>query len=301
MVAKRRGRSVSAGQIELDLRGKDECNGDTQLEAARDAEPTAKEAALVAGQLSFDDIWDEESAEEHLRAEGQGTLGASGADPVRGNTEPGPLLRGAGGAGTDTGGLGGDEPGEEALGRPSVFGAGRAAERDPETGRGDRVERPGVDPTGIERGRSAGGVGGNSTVGGDAGGLGVQDAGQRNLRRTGANSGRGRGLAASGGILGRPGGAKEPVSIPRGEYGNSEAGDGSAVQPLATEPGRVIGPSFTPHSQEDLAPSGAKVRYEANVVAIRLAHQLPSENRPATVDEQQVLARFSSWGAVPSD
>lgn len=48
----------------------------------------------------------------------------------------------------------------------------------------------------------------------------------------------------------------------------------------------------------DLAPSGAKARFRANVEAIRLARTLMAEDRPASAEEQQVLARWSSWGAV---
>ncbi|MDO5067448.1 MAG: helicase [Propionibacteriaceae bacterium] len=48
-----------------------------------------------------------------------------------------------------------------------------------------------------------------------------------------------------------------------------------------------------------MAPSGAKARYRANVEALRLAQQLHTEGRAATAEEQQVLARWSSWGALP--
>ena len=54
-----------------------------------------------------------------------------------------------------------------------------------------------------------------------------------------------------------------------------------------------------PSSQDDLAPSGAKARFEANVAAIRLARALTKEDRTATAEEQHVLARWSSWGAIP--
>ncbi|MDN5930238.1 MAG: hypothetical protein L0I24_04120 [Pseudonocardia sp.] len=46
-------------------------------------------------------------------------------------------------------------------------------------------------------------------------------------------------------------------------------------------------------------PSGAKARVRANLAAIRVVHGLHSEQRPATADEQQILARWSGWGAVP--
>lgn len=54
-----------------------------------------------------------------------------------------------------------------------------------------------------------------------------------------------------------------------------------------------------PSSQEDIAPSGAKARFRANVAAIRLAHELADQDRHATGEEQRVLARWSSWGAIP--
>ncbi|BDH10476.1 UvrD-helicase domain-containing protein [Streptomyces hygroscopicus] len=56
---------------------------------------------------------------------------------------------------------------------------------------------------------------------------------------------------------------------------------------------------FQPRSQDDLAPSGPLTRMRANISAIRTLHTLRAEERPATPDEQAVLARWSSWGAVP--
>ncbi|OYO08831.1 helicase [Enemella evansiae] len=53
-----------------------------------------------------------------------------------------------------------------------------------------------------------------------------------------------------------------------------------------------------PASHDDLAPSGAKARFGANVAAIETVRTLTQQQRPATADEQQVLARWSSWGAV---
>lgn len=56
---------------------------------------------------------------------------------------------------------------------------------------------------------------------------------------------------------------------------------------------------FVPETQQMLAPSGPKARFAANVAAIEVADQLRAENRPATADEQQKLAKWSSWGAIP--
>ena len=52
-------------------------------------------------------------------------------------------------------------------------------------------------------------------------------------------------------------------------------------------------------TREPAAPSGPKARYDANVAAIRLIRQLDQDQRPATPQEQTVLARWSGWGAIP--
>ncbi|MDN6400133.1 MAG: hypothetical protein L0K01_06720, partial [Brachybacterium sp.] len=46
-------------------------------------------------------------------------------------------------------------------------------------------------------------------------------------------------------------------------------------------------------------PSGARARYSANLDALGLARVLDEEQRPATEQEQAVLAGWSSWGALP--
>ncbi|GIJ29997.1 hypothetical protein Vqi01_51590 [Micromonospora qiuiae] len=60
------------------------------------------------------------------------------------------------------------------------------------------------------------------------------------------------------------------------------------------------GPRFRPADQADLAPSGEAARIKANIAALRVLRTLQADQRPATVDEQQVLARWSGWGAVPA-
>ena len=54
-----------------------------------------------------------------------------------------------------------------------------------------------------------------------------------------------------------------------------------------------------PASTHTLVPSGAKARVRANIAAIELLDALRDAGRPATVDEQPVLAAWSGWGAVP--
>ena len=55
---------------------------------------------------------------------------------------------------------------------------------------------------------------------------------------------------------------------------------------------------FTPGSDGDLAPSGVVARLEANLAAIKVVKALQAETRAATPAEQEILARWSGWGAV---
>ena len=67
-----------------------------------------------------------------------------------------------------------------------------------------------------------------------------------------------------------------------------------------THDGPVTDPArFRPQGQDDLAPSGAASRVAANLAALRALRMLQAEDRPATPEEQAVLARWSGWGAVP--
>ncbi|WP_146207073.1 UvrD-helicase domain-containing protein [Streptomyces tirandamycinicus] len=61
----------------------------------------------------------------------------------------------------------------------------------------------------------------------------------------------------------------------------------------------VDAPRFRPGSQEDLAPSGERGKAKANVAAVQTLRRIQAENRPATEEEQQILARWSGWGALP--
>ncbi|WP_133059006.1 MULTISPECIES: SNF2-related protein [unclassified Nocardioides] len=56
---------------------------------------------------------------------------------------------------------------------------------------------------------------------------------------------------------------------------------------------------FVPAGQVDLAPPGVAAKVAANLEALRLLRRIESEDRAATGDEQQALARFAGWGALP--
>lgn len=48
-----------------------------------------------------------------------------------------------------------------------------------------------------------------------------------------------------------------------------------------------------------MAPAGEKAKARANLAALTLLRDLEAEGRPATGDEQAVLARWSGWGSLP--
>ncbi|GHB76263.1 hypothetical protein GCM10010331_75210 [Streptomyces xanthochromogenes] len=109
----------------------------------------------------------------------------------------------------------------------------------------------------------------------------------------------------------------------RGEDGRSDAGDGPPAAGGQAEGGSADGPGsgaegdrvpgagggqpgrgaapvvFRPASQEDLAPAGERAKAAANLEAVRVLKRVREEKRPASADEQRVLARWSGWGSVP--
>lgn len=179
----------------------------------------------------------------------------------------------------------------QARGLEPLTDAGASAPQDGETD-GERVRAdgpaslddvpapgtgPDAGPGGVLRGAGGGGAGADR--GADAGADGRSDAGDGSRAAGGEAEGRaadGEGAGSSGD---RAGGA-----------GGGEPGRGAA--PVATR--------FRPSSQEDLAPAGERAKAHANLAAIRTLKRLEVEERPpATLEEQQILARWSGWGSVP--
>ena len=74
---------------------------------------------------------------------------------------------------------------------------------------------------------------------------------------------------------------------------------GGERRAAGTGPGQLTARRFRPNGQDDLAPSGAVARIRANLAALTTLRAIQRENRPATPDEQAILARWSGWGAVP--
>src|SRR5262249_37637120 len=70
------------------------------------------------------------------------------------------------------------------------------------------------------------------------------------------------------------------------------------AEPLVAAPAEA--PVFRPTGQVDLAPATEKARLAANMEALRTLRTIQREGRPATAEEQETLARWSSWGALPN-
>ncbi|NKZ93281.1 DEAD/DEAH box helicase family protein [Rhodococcus hoagii] len=88
-----------------------------------------------------------------------------------------------------------------------------------------------------------------------------------------------------------PTAAADPVAEPAAE---AETVAESAASSATAEPGGDFA-----LGADVLAPSAAKQRARANLNALALVASLVAEDRPATADEQRVLAQWSGWGGVP--
>src|SRR5205823_4965537 len=85
-----------------------------------------------------------------------------------------------------------------------------------------------------------------------------------------------------------------------GPAGSRTRGSRRLEQPGAARPEAAArAATFHPATQADLAPSGAVSRVRANLAALTTLRRIQQEQRPATPDEQRILARWSGWGAVP--
>jgi N12 class adenine-specific DNA methylase len=84
-------------------------------------------------------------------------------------------------------------------------------------------------------------------------------------------------------------------------FPTGRGGEALTLDLVETAPSRASNPasSFRPSCQDDLAPSGLRARVDANLRALAVVRALRDEQRPATPEEQQILARWSAWGAVP--
>lgn len=198
----------------------------------------------------------------------------------------------------------------EALDNPAA-----QADTDEETQRDEdatrQLDRPGTGalagaPAANVQGAAAAGPAGDAPArsgrGDQPGDAGAGGAGVRGPR--GVGSGEGAVSVPAGGSRGERGSAGErrPQADARAERRDEVPGnDGRGNR--GSEAGRVEPPAFKPTDftiEEDFAlgEGGQKTKYRNNVEAIRLLQRLEAEQRHATPDEQQVLAKYVGWGGV---
>lgn len=102
----------------------------------------------------------------------------------------------------------------------------------------------------------------------------------------------------------QPGGGGAGPALPGGAGGPDDSaarrGTSGPGRAAAAAGGQQLDPSrFRPATQADLAPSGAAARITANIAALRTLRDIQAQDRAATAAEQQVLARWGGFGAVP--
>jgi N12 class adenine-specific DNA methylase len=157
---------------------------------------------------------------------------------------------------------------------------------------GNAAEKPDGSSTGNGRGNAepgARGVQPDGSVGNDAGGLPVSSAGDGAGRRNGTEP-----RPRSNGRLQQDNG-----------IGDNSGGSGAVNQedeaPNAprTDPPQFKPDDFIINDDLGLGEGGQKTKFKNNVAAIRLLKKLDEENRPATPDEQRVLAKYVGWGGIP--
>ncbi len=82
----------------------------------------------------------------------------------------------------------------------------------------------------------------------------------------------------------------------------SENSEPLHIEPLSSE-NRSSGENFhfdgAGINKSSILKAGQKTRYQWNVEAVRLLKKIEYEDRPATPEEQKILARYVGWGGIP--
>lgn len=161
---------------------------------------------------------------------------------------------------------------------------------------GDGAARPGdsgvgAGPAGDGLPAVDGSVGAGRTA--DTGGPGV---GRRDEPVAGGDAG-------TGGGADRPAAPAEREPVRVADAGLAADGVTEADQPAPTPaavPTNVAsGEDFRPRGVDDFAPAGKVGKLNANIAALQTLRQLQDEKRPATPEEQAILAKWAGWGGLP--
>src|ERR1035441_6986184 len=287
------GREAS-GQLELDLWGLSPTAAEEQIAASRQNDSPADAAGTEQ------DNRREDGGGEPLRRDRAAPLGELRAEPDGGVGGPDPVLHRPGPPGAGAGGHADGDIGRGRLLAGDLSGEGRPASEREADSRGDRDGRAGVDQgPGAGAGSGPRGVGADPALRREPDQLGRAHPGPPRLDALDRRAGRpGEDLGAERGLPFGAGGQRAAEGVHAGQPGGAFRG-GDDPLPARAAPSLEPAARFVPASQDDLAPKGRKARFQANLAAIRLARALAGEDRQASVDEQRVLARWSSWGAIP--
>lgn len=120
----------------------------------------------------------------------------------------------------------------------------------------------------------------------------------------------GRGVADGAGTVSDPAGrgqqpgagAAKSDARGAGSSGTRSADDDDRVAAAAVDsaatPAQALPNDFTITDEDAIGAGGAKTKFRANVAAIKLLRELDAANRPATRQEQAVLAKWVGWGGL---
>jgi N12 class adenine-specific DNA methylase len=279
----------------------------------------------------------EETADEPLRGPGPQALAGVPAPEVRDVERPEQLLLDFGGAGSDPDRAAEPGTGRSGPARGGLPGQGRPAEqREDARGGGDPAGAD-PDPSGDRRGPGPGRrPAERDRDGAGDGRVGAVDRGPDTPVL--AAGGRGRGRPGRGPAepvtptadpvpaLPRAAGtgsaapseppaaaaepdrpdtrADEPASdqdvvqdVAERPAAEPPAAEPPAAEPPAAEPGAAV--VYRPSDIRDVVPRTESDRLPNNLAALRTLRTVQAEDRPATAAEQAVMARWTSWGALP--
>lgn len=161
---------------------------------------------------------------------------------------------------------------------------------------GASEQRP-EDVSGAEGERAPGSDGGGRGAEGGSGVSGRVEPPGEGESAPGELSGEGPASSESG-----VDGPREGVGVDRdgddGRVGSKGAGGRRGVRRRGKPDAGVAGTDYTLTDADAIGEGGERAKARANIAAIELALKIKAENRPATREEQAVLAKYVGWGGL---
>ena len=104
------------------------------------------------------------------------------------------------------------------------------------------------------------------------------------------------GGSAEDGVPGGVGDRDEGVGVPPRRTGSTPA----IVRSGDARPAPTLARDFRITSAHEIGAGGLKEKAHANLAAIRTLKSIEAENRDATIEERNLLAKYAGWGALPN-